>query len=610
MDLVKLAPNFNPLLAGSSSIFGDYFVFQLPHLSASGLATAHVYTPYFRVLSVTQVLTFTPRRSSETRHVTRNWATHFNIPVGLLPSIGGLSGAIVYTSDGLFGVDVILADRDHGSGALQVAPVSAFGVEYHAVTLGENPMVLIISSQLTTVTVVIRNGLPRLFRFTYQRRDYTHGDTFQITMQREQVFSLQHCTTEEKNLGTLTDSHILSTRPIGLIAGSCWSRLEEVISCVKKQKEPDIAVEMLLPTSSYGKTFLIPSVDVIELRYYGVVVTSQRSTVIRFYEGVFGKFYLQTIAESGSSRTVSLKVPQLLTSNKPIVCYLFVEASCDVQVGGPSMTLVVPAELFLNHYIWNTDDLVWKDMKFYVIIVIKATDRGYLRVSGEQIRTWRWRAMHGARLWTLATGQLRRDTYDATLDHGGSGFGCYLYGYREKNSIFKTNGYIVSDIHAKDCNSSLRPMTEGDYEDNDCDGRIDEEIDNNQDDDDDGRIDEDLCGVGEENGGWGHWEPWSCRSSCGSSNFYASRQCDSPAPRGTGQYCPGFRYKRGVGVCDTGIPCGQNCPPGHYGRDCSGDCSMCLTDCNHINGSCSVCKAGWQDPQDGCITPTVYPPPL
>eukprot|EP00058_Branchiostoma_floridae_P019237 XP_002604727.1 hypothetical protein BRAFLDRAFT_122565 [Branchiostoma floridae] len=182
-----------------------------------------------------------------------------------------------------------------------------------------------------------------------------------------------------------------------------------------------------------------------------------------------------------------------VTSSEPVLLVQYSKTgSVDSTATDPFMMFIPPVAQFESEYTFATVDLIADPSAstHHVNLVIRSADKAGLRLDGA--------LLPGNTVWQPVPGT----NYEATrlTISGGTHrvvhispiatFGLFSYGYTQPESYGYPGGLRLAQI-AVFC-SVTNPVA-NDRVDNDCDGRVDEELLNGADDDGDGLIDEDLA---------------------------------------------------------------------------------------------------------------------
>ncbi|KAK6959404.1 hypothetical protein BgiMline_036895 [Biomphalaria glabrata] len=240
--------------------------------------------------------------------------------------------------------------------------------------------------------------------------------------------------------------------------------------------------------------------------------------------------------------------------------------------GGPSLGLLLPMELFYDHFIWSTPFTEGNaNFSNYATYVADANNIPYMRLDHNLLNITNWENVIGQPEYRVGSLQVSKGLH-TTFVITTSKFVCYVYGFADHVSYMLAPNFISSPINLP-CTRSVTFMMPGDLRDNDCDFFVDEEAFDNIDNDADGSIDEDL-GLPNRECELGYWGQF-CRNECSN--------CEMGCDRLTGaclQCKPGFKNP------ETG--CQLGCGEYEYGRNCIGDCKLkCNSDCvERRHGTC------------------------
>ncbi|KAH9509690.1 hypothetical protein Btru_044257, partial [Bulinus truncatus] len=343
--------------------------------------------------------------------------------------------------------------------------------------------------------------------------------------------------------------------------------------------------DMILPLETYGRHFVVIEREVqTSTNRYAVVVTSEANTTVQIVETVVHhKVVIKDAAASYALYSFPNRHYFILT-DKPCSCYLVLPSPCrETDFGDGSVTVVVPNELFFNLYMWSFQtDGYSENLQTYVIFVANNWYRNKIQLNETLLQDKYdviWSKVMGTADWVVGWVHVQGGgSHFAALTSSLHRFGCYTLVSKEGFGFVSNAWFILSDL-----NRSFKPCVQTvqgdrfDYTDNDCDGKIDEEIKNDIDDDGDGKADEDV-GMPD-----------------------LGTHCKVPHESVIDIQCPGESEVTKEGLCRPHRRCEEECPQGTFGSQCTLDCSNCESKCHPMNGSCTECKPGWTQPQFACI---------
>ncbi|KAK0062009.1 Hemicentin-1 [Biomphalaria pfeifferi] len=467
---------------------------------------------------------------------------------------------LLLTSDQSFGLYVHVYDEQYSLSSFMAVPIQAFGRAYIVITHYKRPFLTIMTQRKTKLFVSF---------FIYPWVDHVVDRVIQpispfkwrtLPMESYQAFSLTKCTDKFflTNI-SLTGSRIESGHPIGVISGSC-SLIEE--DCKEPEKAiPDMSSEMLLPVKMYGLRFVIVNSRQRTIRDFIWITASEPNACLNVYYYNFKqRIYLKDLVEAKHTNVIGY-----IVSDKPVAIHLLMNYTCQSSenIGGPSISMIVPNELFFNVYACLNHPA--SNIVSYISLVIP------VRFSVENVR-WNGGSIpyvniskydgvvkFGYIIVILELGSTRGEAFlEASFN-----FGCYFSGF-SKGSFLQAAGFLYQD-EKYDCSPS--DQSEEDGLDNDCDGIVDEEYRNGLDDDGDGLIDEDTYNDSDcdKAGKWGKGCIIACADFCLDNCDTNTGACTSCLNGRTNlnnfclDECPKFTY---------GLDCMGNCVEKCNGRDC------------------------------------------
>ncbi|KAK0055766.1 hemicentin-1, partial [Biomphalaria pfeifferi] len=561
----------------------------------------------------------------------------------------GLRFTFCFEATSAFGLNVALLDSTRSGAFITAMPVEAWGKNYFVLTLNATPSIQISTEFSNKLSISLRITGDASMGVEYNGNTYVN-ETLEVFLSAYQSFELSECKRKSFR-GALTGTYITSTSPIGIISGNCEAGVtteacgtEEAATEMSK----DIAADMMLPTESYGKHFFLFAVrDSSTPRMYLVLAKLAKTKMTLTCNGKIRRYNTR---KPGMTRemTVAEHLNCLLYATLPVMVVQAQMSTCSNsdkrQRGDPSLSLIVPFELFYYFYTWSTPKNVDENFKSYVVLIVLQAHTGSILVDDLLVEEPTLKCGDVQKL-----GEKRRKWQACEIPVGGAlhnakvekqyYFGCYIYGVSSEFGYMSPAGAIISSIYNKKCESTITIAVIDDLIDNDCDGTVDEELEDGLDNDNDSLVDEDL-GVTIDNKviEYQLWQELSTKNftNCRAHRwgYKCKRRCDNclddcskekgschvckagfkDGSTGCNQKCGPNEYGEGCSrKCDIkcdGDDCYERvfgeckkCRPNHWGLHCLQTCPNCKDDCDKSYGTCSECNGGFKHPQYGCNTP-------
>ncbi|KAK6959224.1 hypothetical protein BgiMline_036706 [Biomphalaria glabrata] len=438
-----------------------------------------------------------------------------------------------------FGMYVHFFVSESSSATFTPLPVEALGQKYFAVTLKSEYFIGIVAADYDVNVIITFNFQDDNKVIEHDGIIYRNYDIATVTVIKHEGYIISAC--KDSNFdGYLTGTSLEGNHPFGVITGSCSSgtltnRCDGSAESVMGEK--DMAAEMLMPSETFGRDFIVFPLLGRQVPGYFWITASKDETFVSMKQRHNNEF--QTPIYMCQSQTVNFTLTYTyILSNKGIQVVVVQRSAClatdgvEPELGDPSLSIIVPLALGYHTYSWRFEpDL---STEYYVTIIVRIQHMISILLDNTKIADKNeWIIVRANNVtWTVTHLKfIERHITQHSLTSPSSTFGCYLYGFTLGTGHMEPLGFIVSPLNLP-CQVDASNETEvpvDDLLDNDCDGFVDEEFLDGVDNDKDSQIDEDTNSfkVLRE---YEPWSEWACGRDCNDTRMYRYRECKKDLP--------------------------------------------------------------------------------
>lgn len=299
------------------------------------------------------------------------------------------------------------------SGGFLALPTDILGKEYQVVSYRNNGAIIgneflivgTVDGTVVTITPTATVG-PRIA-----------GVPYNITINEGQTYLLVDPNGVPSDL---TGTTITSTEPIGVFGA------HKAANIPRGASEEDHIVEMLLPESAYGRSFLTAPLATRTAGDFFRVIASEDSTEVSI-DGV-----AQSPMSANQFFEVNLLNASQITSNRPVMVMQYAASSSfDGALGDPLMMIVPPYEQYCSTYVTATP-LIGFSVN-YLNITAPNDAVGNITLDGNVIPAIDFTPI-GSSGFSYARVPVSPGSYSLNSDYR---FGCHVYGF----NLFEGYGY-------------------------------------------------------------------------------------------------------------------------------------------------------------------------
>ncbi|XP_061184993.1 uncharacterized protein LOC133193009 [Saccostrea echinata] len=462
-------------------------------------------------------------------------------------------------------------------------PIDVLSDEYYLVTWyppSKQSELLVVGVQdSTSVSITVTQHIGSKY-INYAGKNYYKGNVIKETIHK---YDTWHLVTS----GDLTGSYVKSTKPVSVFSGNRKTN-------IGRGGSSDHLVEQMFPVNTWGKTFATVPIPKRTVGDYFKFIASEDITKVTISGGYSSSF---TISKAGYmvQKLISSKAYCKIVADKPIMVVQFVQSQqSSSEKSDPAMMIIPPVEQYGADYTFTTPKYSLGSYNNYFMFIIEESKASGLRIDGKNFPTnTKFNKISGT---NLIGGYISISEGTHTVRHTSpiAIFGGFLYGQANYETYGFTTGMRMAKVNAI-CIPT--PTVTGDGIDNDCDGKIDEELctpeNKNKDDDGDGKINEDCAKPPPVDGSWASWTSYgACSVTCQPTSGTVTgtktrtRTCSNPAPAYDGKQCAGPGTQ--TSSCSPTNPCRVDGNWGSWGS----------------YGACSVtCGSGSKSRSRSCNNP-------
>ncbi|XP_069057919.1 IgGFc-binding protein-like [Pleurodeles waltl] len=287
-----------------------------------------------------------------------------------------------------------------------VYPTQDWGTEYYIVTPLDGPtdsfkeFSIINNEEASNVEIHLKAEV------TFQEKKYPAGSTLSVMLESLQAIQIQ-------SKGDLSGTRIVSSKPSAVLTGH---------TCTWKNTKCDHVCQQLLPTTSWGNTFIVPAMP-FQTRSDFVFITASKSTRVDYQAG-------------SSKETKTLDAGEVLKLEVKVASPLYIKGTAGIQVilyfTGWTASDRTPYDPFIinipdvDSYCMSYYTYGLKDFNNYAILVAKTSATATMTLNKVTISGLKWSPIEGTEFsWSnLSVGK----DFSSSMIDGSSPFGLLSFG--------------------------------------------------------------------------------------------------------------------------------------------------------------------------------------
>ncbi|XP_015265734.1 PREDICTED: IgGFc-binding protein-like [Gekko japonicus] len=254
-----------------------------------------------------------------------------------------------------------------------VYPVTSLGTEYYIVTptVGTDryrEFAIIAWDEPTSVDIHLKGTV------TFQRKKYFHGDKISIALSPYQAVQLQ---SEVDVSGT----KIVSQKPVAVYSGH---------TCVSRQVSCDHVSEQLLPVSSWGTDFIVPSLP-FDTEYDIVYVSTSQKTQVDTQIGA-SKSNRDLTAARAHLYGIQGSTAMSLSANSGIQVTFFSDGGTHGSLHYDPFFMAIPP---VSSYCQAYNIYGYDHFENYALIIAKSSETSGITLDKRPLRNLHWNPVPG-----------------------------------------------------------------------------------------------------------------------------------------------------------------------------------------------------------------------
>ncbi|XP_044291085.1 IgGFc-binding protein-like [Varanus komodoensis] len=316
----------------------------------------------------------------------------------------------------------------YSSGSTVVYPVEQLGKLYYVVTPSgdlENTFkefAVVAHNSPTLVDILLTGAV------TFRGLSYPAGSRLVVDLKAFQAIQLQ-------SSDDLSGTRVESVEPVAVLSGH---------SCARKHTACDHVVEQLLPVSSWGTTYIVPSLS-YQSKFYITYVLASQNTSISYQSGLQKRTRNMVAGEVIQIATKSSQ-PLFISADERIQVLFFsggtisgnlsydqlIPLSADAPEGSqlydPFLINIPALESYCRQY--HIDGMGQNDN--YIIIIAITSESSQIQLAKKPIENIQWQAIPGTE-YSWAELSLGTKATVLPIEHLTSSFGVVTFGgsYRD-----------------------------------------------------------------------------------------------------------------------------------------------------------------------------------
>ncbi|XP_039181591.1 IgGFc-binding protein-like [Crotalus tigris] len=301
---------------------------------------------------------------------------------------------------------VSLSYKPHSAGTTIVYPMESLGTEYYVITpnVGTDryrEFAIISWTEPTSVEVYLKGPV------TFQGKSYLRGSKLTISLQPYQAAQFQ-------GQVDLSGTKIVSQKPVAVYSGH---------TCISRQIQCDHVLEQLLPVTSWGTKFIVPSLP-FNTEYDMVYVSASQNTRVDVQSGqIKNSRVLQAarVGFYGIQGTTAMSI----SASSGIQVMFFSDGGTFGNLKYDPFFMAIPdvSSYCLAYNTYSSDQF-----ENYALMIAKSSETSGITVDSRPLHTLQWHVVPATDYsWTAhSLGQTQSTIH--RIEHSSSPFGLLSVG--------------------------------------------------------------------------------------------------------------------------------------------------------------------------------------